>query len=1000
MVNRLTQRGIPLRTLVSALAVACVFALPSLVRAQIGTGWKGTGGNSNWTNAGNWDNTGPNAGARDLFFGNGWVNAGSSGSTIANNDISGYSGHKIIFENNASSTSFTITGNGFTLFDFGGATPVFPQIENDSSFLQTFNLNSAQTITLNDTSGSNKAEINPVNGNLAFGTNTTVAMGGNTQLQVWGNNGKIVTFNGPITGGSSTNSLALNQNSIVVFNADNTYIGDTFVNAGTLQINNAGTNGNSSIRLGDTTGTASATLTLVGANTFNSTINARAGSSGTKTVSATNANGTTATLGGHIALDDNMILTSANAGALISISQARSTATGTTAGTDLKNKVLTITGAGNITFGAGTTPFGTVYDSVSGGSIVMSGTGTLTMNDGNNSYRGGTRVNSGTLLIGASDNSTSTGPLGGANLSAKAVLLGNTSGSSNASLLMNGPYTIANIVTVQSGNTGTITIGGNTADASTFSGAVNLGTASGTAKNATFIAQTGGSVNFAGVIDENTSVPVSGVTIGDVTHTGTVRFSNTANGYGGVTTISNGAILEVVKLSLSGNNSLGNASQNVAANVVISGGTLRYVGTGDNSNRLFTFDANGATLDVTSGFVSYNNTLNPLIASGSGSRTLTLTGTTTGNNIASVIPDPSSGATSLTKSGGGSWSVGLSNTYTGVTTINGGTLLISALAPINTASSIGKGSAAGSAADLVLNGGTLSFTGPTNQSTNRLFSVGLSGATLDGSGSDNSTALSFTGSGALGFNGQSGARTLTLTGSNTGPNTLAAAIGDNGGATSLNKTGDGTWILSGTSGYSGATSVTQGTLRVTGSIVNSPVTASGTGTIGGSGTIGALIVDSGGTVAPGNSVGALTGASADLKSGGAYVWEISNATAAAGTGYDVLNQTGAVNVSATNASPFTVKVTSSAAVTNFNMNQNWLWTIASGGSAVTNFAADKFVIDTSQFTDDNAVNGSFSIEASGGDLRIRYTVPEPATMSLLLPLAGLALARRNRRGRR
>jgi hypothetical protein len=94
-------------------------------------------------------------------------------------------------------------------------------------------------------------------------------------------------------------------------------------------------------------------------------------------------------------------------------------------------------------------------------------------------------------------------------------------------------------------------------------------------------------------------------------------------------------------------------------------------------------------------------------------------------------------------------------------------------------------------------------------------------------------------------------------------------------------------------------------------------------------------------------------------------------------------------------------ITSSAAVTNFNMNQNWLWTIASGGSAVTNFAADKFVIDTSQFTDDNAINGSFSIEASGGDVRIRYTVPEPTTMSLLLPpLAGLALRRRNRRRNR
>jgi autotransporter-associated beta strand protein len=78
---------------------------------------------------------------------------------------------------------------------------------------------------------------------------------------------------------------------------------------------------------------------------------------------------------------------------------------------------------------------------------------------------------------------------------------------------------------------------------------------------------------------------------------------------------------------------------------------------------------------------------------------------------------------------------------------------------------------------------------------------------------DNSQSLSFTATGAMGFSGPTGARTLTLTGTNTAANLLAAAIGDNGGATSLTKSGIGTWVLSGTNNFTGVTSVSAGTLR-------------------------------------------------------------------------------------------------------------------------------------------------------------------------------------------
>ena len=131
------------------------------------------------------------------------------------------------------------------------------------------------------------------------------------------------------------------------------------------------------------------------------------------------------------------------------------------------------------------------------------------------------------------------------------------------------------------------------------------------------------------------------------------------------------------------------------------------------------------------------------------------------------------------KSGTFAFTLGSLNTYTGVTTITAGTLIAPTLANVNTTSSIGKGSVSGSAADLVLNGGTLQFKGTTAQSTDRLFSIGTTaGSSLDASGTATANTISFSNTGALGFAVDStSSRTLTLTGTNTGANTFAPVIG-------------------------------------------------------------------------------------------------------------------------------------------------------------------------------------------------------------------------------
>ena len=163
---------------------------------------------------------------------------------------------------------------------------------------------------------------------------------------------------------------------------------------------------------------------------------------------------------------------------------------------------------------------------------------------------------------------------------------------------------------------------------------------------------------------------------------------------------------------------------------------------------------------------------------------------------------------SAVKTGAGTVVVAnLGSSYKGATTLSGGVWQVSILANSGTDSHIGQSGSA--ATNLVLNGGTLKYTGAA-VAIDRLFSLGTNGATLDASGTG---ALTLNNAGAVGF-ANSGARTLTLTGTSAGANTLAASLGDSGGPTALLKTGTGAWTLSGANSFSGGTVVSGGTLTV------------------------------------------------------------------------------------------------------------------------------------------------------------------------------------------
>lgn len=168
------------------------------------------------------------------------------------------------------------------------------------------------------------------------------------------------------------------------------------------------------------------------------------------------------------------------------------------------------------------------------------------------------------------------------------------------------------------------------------------------------------------------------------------------------------------------------------------------------------------------------------------------------------------GTGNVTKSGAGTLTLGSSNSYTGATIINGGTLNVSSLANAGSSSSIGAASIA--ASNLVLDGGTLRNNSSTNQATNRLFTLGPGGGTLDGGG----FLLSFTGVGAIATTG-SGTRTLTLTGDVQSSNLDLNLADASPGAVSLVKTGTASWILNGAHTYSGTTTVQAGQLTLSGS---------------------------------------------------------------------------------------------------------------------------------------------------------------------------------------
>lgn len=312
--------------------------------------------------------------------------------------------------------------------------------------------------------------------------------------------------------------------------------------------------------------------------------------------------------------------------------------------------------------------------------------------------------------------------------------------------------------------------------------------------------------------------------------TGTLILSG-SNTFGSTNVINGGTLVA------SHNNALGNTTG--ITNLPAAGGTLAFQNnintaenitlsardgsipqlrniSGDNTlGGTLTWNTGGASYRVQSddGKLSIQSAVSPA----GGNKTLFVQGD--GDvEFSGAVSNTANTGTALVVSKSGAGTLTLSNpasTYTGATRVNGGTLVVTDLADAGSPSSIGA--AADFSFNLLLNGGTLRHDAANATATNRKFAIGLGGGTIDSSAADPAHTVSFTTSLAMGFNSEEGARTLTLTGSNTGENLIALDLADDaaGNPTSLVKSGAGTWKLTFPNTYTGGTTVSEGMLILT-----------------------------------------------------------------------------------------------------------------------------------------------------------------------------------------
>lgn len=782
-----------------------------------------------------------------------------------------------------------------------------------------------------------------IDNNTSLGTGTITSNGGGLTTSIAGinvtnaitlnQNFEVIAANDDFTlSGVISGSSTLEKSGVgtLTLSGINDYTGGTILDGGSLILGNASALGTGSLIVDnsatlDSTGSMSLVnditiedndaLTLGGSNSLNlfGSISG-AGSlvkNGAATATLTGANsytgGTTiyaGTLaigaGGRLAASGALALT--GPGATFDISAGGNQTVRALSGVSGSSVVL---GANTLSFGDSTDQ--TFAGNLSGtGGVVWQGSGTETLT-GANTYIGGTTILAGTLALGAA----------GSLVTSSAVTL---AGTGTFDISGGGNQAIGSL----SGTSGAVNLGGNTL---TLGGVGNtsfggtIGGAGGLVKDGTGVQTLSGANTFSGgvvlnagglIVGNNSALGTGTLTVGGnatLDSSSAITLNNNINLNAGLTAVgSNDLTLNGV---LSGTGSLtkdGSATLTLNGTNTYTGGTFINAGTlalGAGASLTSSGTVNlavGATLDLSAG--NGTQTFGTLTGGGTvdmGANTLAVGGATNG-----VFGGSIAGTGGLVKQGTGTETLSGSNTFTGETVVNAGTLAIGAggslssstvvnLAAAGTGFDISAGgnqsigalngvvgsSVSLGASTLTLNGvGNTNFDG-TIGGTGGLIENGPGVQTLDGSNTFAGGVTLNAGGLVLGNNNALGTGTLAVANAVTldsnvsvsvtnnivlGANAALNLLGSNAMAFSgvisgngaLIKSGASTLTLNGANTFSGGTTITAGTLALG---AGGSLFASGVVTLSGSGTFDM-------SAAGNQTIGSLMGTTGNVNLGG------------------------------------------------------------------------------------------------------------------------------------
>jgi autotransporter-associated beta strand protein len=584
-----------------------------------------------------------------------------------------------------------------------------------------------------------------------------------------------------------------------------------------------------------------------------------------------------------------------------------------------------------------------------------------------------------------------------------------------------------------------VLIGNATNTSAIFSGSLAINRTPGSTRQNLLFASNDGSVEFSGPISGSAAIGIGGgvqtlAGLPDGGRLGSVVLSGNNSGFSGDIAIQTRA-----RLVVASNNALGTGTSPVALYSFGSNTSGTYVGgvstrgavtvsrdlllngTNTTISQPVSFLGTSADASVFTGRITINRGVSGgvpeqsfgAVAGGS----VDFQGVITGTGVIAVP---------IVKTGEGLVIFSATNNYRGTTTINAGVLRGSDGVGISGSNVILAGGVWESATSVTRGLGTganqVQLTNA-NSGSSGFSSANAAGMTVAIGGTAAPTALTW---GDFGFtmntlvlNAPTAAGTLEFRNSiNLNADARTISVGANRATVSgtisngaLVKTGAGALVLTASNSYAFGTTINAGRLEIapTGRInASSGVTIDGVGaelryngsaaltapitftrgTISGTGTIGtAVTVAANNVISPGNSPGIQAYTSGlTMASGGSYLWEINGWNGTAGNeadGFDQIAVSGSpLVISANSGSRFTIAITglsgtAAGVVPNFSSatTTGTSFTIATSAAGISGFAANKFTLDTSAFTNNNPLpaNAGFWIGQVGNDLILNYS---------------------------